>query len=146
VGLILPIFILTVVAVLEFGYFAAVASAVNTASREGARYGSTVDDTSGTPHYLDCDGIRDHARDLSDVLATMADADIVIRYQSEAGTMYGFTCDDGPDVDDLERFDRVVVEVTYEYSPVTPVIGGIIGDRTLVSIDRRSIMKPCVSC
>ena len=145
VGLVLPIFILTVVAVLEFGYFAAVSSAVQTASREAARYGSTVDDSGGTPNYLDCAGIRDHARDLSEPLVSLANGDIAVGYDTDGDTGVEVNCSGALGEDDIDRWDRVIVTVTYDYSPVTPIMDIFIGTETLTSVDRRSIVK-CEDC
>jgi TadE-like protein len=141
VGLVLPIFILTLVAVLEFGYYAAVSSAVQTASREGARYGSTVDDSGGTTHYLDCGGIRDRARDLSEPLVTLANGDITVGYDTGGTPAIDLACSGSVTASQIDRFDRIVVEVSYTYSPITPIMGIFIGDATLSSVDRRSIVK-----
>jgi Flp pilus assembly protein TadG len=143
VGLVLPIFILTIVAVLEFGYFAALASAVSTASREGARFGSTVQDSGGGPNYLNCAEIEAHAQELAGPLIDITD--IQIGYDTDGDPAAEVPCSPSVDEDDIDRWDRVVVEVTYDWSPMTPLMGNIIGDRELTSIDRRSIVK-CESC
>lgn len=141
VGLVLPIFILTVIAVLEFGYFAAVSAAVQTASREGARYGSTVDDTDGTPNYLECSEIRDHARDLAEPLVSLPDSAIAVGYDTDGGTNVDVVCAAGLAESAIERWDRMIVTVTYDYSPITPIMDLFIGTETLTSVDRRSIVK-----
>jgi hypothetical protein len=148
VGLVLPIFILTLCAVIEFGYWAAVDSAIHTASREGARFGSTVDDSGGTPNYLDCDGIRDRVRELVGPLVTVADADIEVGYDTDDADVPpepNFACSGALDPDDIEPWYRIVVTVNHTYVPVTPLLGGIIGEREMESVDRRSIVK-CDSC
>jgi TadE-like protein len=146
VGLVMPIFILTLCAVIEFGYFVAVDSAIRTASREGARFGSTVDDEGGTPNYLDCDAIRDRVRELVGPLVTLDDADIDVGYDTnDAGFAKNFDCSPALDPDDIDPWFRVVVTVNHTYLPVTPVLSGIIGEQEMVSVDRRSIVT-CDGC
>jgi Flp pilus assembly protein TadG len=146
VALILPIFILSLVAVVEFGWYAGVTSAATTASREAARYGSTVGTNgSGDPHYIDCAGIRAAAREITTPLITLTDAQIEITYDDGTGTSVATPCvstASRPAVSDLDRFDRVIVEVTVVYQPITPLLSSIIGTPTLVSRDSRSIAKP----
>ena len=146
VGLILPIFIFTLVGIIEFGYWAAVNSAVHTASREGARFGSTVDEDGGTPNYLNCAEIRAHVRELTGPLVTLTNGQIDIGYDDDDGDAQpDLTCSGSLDADDIERWDRIVVEVNHTYVPITPILRGLIGDRDMTSIDRRSIVK-CDTC
>src|SRR5918999_2554242 len=91
VGLTLPIFLLTLLAVIELGWFAAVSAATSSASREAARYGSTVGDP-GNPHYVDCPGILAAARDTTESLITLAPGDVVITYDDGANPIAGETC------------------------------------------------------
>jgi Flp pilus assembly protein TadG len=144
-GLVLPFILLTLMAILEFGWYAAVSSATVSASREAARYGSTVGGTDPDFHYVDCDGIRDAARLTTGPLITLADGDIVITYDDGAGGPKG-TCPVGADTASvtLNRFDRVIVQVTVNYTPLTPIFNAFVGPGPypLVSVDRRSIGKP----
>lgn len=146
VALVLPIFIFTLMAVLEMGYFAAVGSAVSSASREAARYGATVGDTlGGDPHYVDCDGIRDAARLTSGALVNLSNAQIVVTYEG-AGTPASCPAGSTADPDLVERWDRIVVTVTHTYEPITPFLRPIMGNQAMTSIDRRTIVKACTSC
>jgi hypothetical protein len=140
--MILPIFVLTLMGVLELGYFAAVSSATSSASREAARYGSTVDDTP-VEHYIDCDGIRDAARATTGPLITLTDAEIEISYDDgrDPPTVVAASCVSGMDPDTIDRWDRVVVEISYTYEPITPLLRVLIGPATIESVDRRSIVK-----
>jgi Flp pilus assembly protein TadG len=140
VALVLPIFIFTLMAVIEMGYFVAVASAVGSASREGARYGATWDD-GGTKPYLDCPSIRAAARQTSGALVNLTDAQILIAYDDGSGTPVGGACGATID-DDLERWDRIQVTVNHTYEPLTPLLRALIGNQAMQSIDRRSIVKP----
>jgi hypothetical protein len=145
VGLMLPIFLLTLLAVIEFGWYTAVSAATSSASREAARYGSTVGTTGGgTPHYIDCDGIRAAARGTTASLIQLANGDIDITYDDGAAAKAVPCVSAGsrPAEGDLVRWDRVVVEVSVEYSPLVPLLDPIIGTHPLVSTDRRSIGKP----
>lgn len=157
VALVLPIFIFTLMAVLEMGYFAAVGSAVSSASREGARYGATVgcidespadgtcDDTPPIEHYVDCDGIRDAARLTSGALVNLTNAQIVVTYEG-TGTPADCPAGSNPDPDLIERWDRIVVTVTHTYEPITPLLRPIMGSQEMTSMDARSIVKACTSC
>ena len=146
VAIILPIFLVVLMAVIEFGWYAAVASATTSASREAARYGSTVGTGGGgSERYIDCDGIRNAGRSTTSPLITLDDADIVVSYDDGFGTATAQPCvstASRPAKSDLVRFDRVVVTVTVEYRALTPLMGPFIGTTDLVSTDRRSIVKP----
>jgi Flp pilus assembly protein TadG len=150
VALVLPIFIFTLMAVLEMGYFVAVGSAVSSASREAARFGATngcVDgdcadaDVPQDYHYVACDGVRDAARSTSGALVNLTNAQIVITYE---GTGAPVSCPAGTFADPtlVERWDRIVVTVTHTYAPLTPLLRPIMGNQAMESIDRRSIVKP----
>jgi len=145
-ALVLPIFILSIVAILELGWYAAVASATTTASREAARYGSTVGVAAdGQPHYIDCGGIRAAAGSNTNPLITLADSDIDVWYDDGTGVAVAEPCMSSasrPLAEDLQTFDRVVVTVRVVYEPITPLLQGIIGTPTLTSLDARSIAKP----
>lgn len=60
-ALALPIFLLLVLGVIEFGRLLAVVISVTTAAREAARYGSAAGVT-GEMYYQDCKGMRDAAK------------------------------------------------------------------------------------
>lgn len=147
VALVLPIFLVTLLAVIELGHFAAVAAATGSASREAARYGSTVG-TVGSPaveRYRDCDGIRDAARRTTGALIALTDSDIEVTYDDGASTPVAVACESAasrPDASAIDRWDRVVVQVTARYQPLVPLLQPLIGTHDLVSIDRRSIVKP----
>ena len=146
VALVLPVFLLALVAILELGWYAGVASATTTASREAARYGSTVGIAAdGQPHYVDCNGIRAAARSNTNPLVTLADSDIDVSYDDGTGAAVGESCVSSasrPGADELQTFDRVVVTVRVRYEPITPLLRGIIGTPTLTSLEARSIAKP----
>ena len=156
VALVLPIFIFTLMAVLEMGYFVAVGSAVSSASREAARYAATVgtvDPPGPDPaieHSLYCDGIRAAASRTSGALVTLDPVnDIDIDYDDGLSTTPYDNCPAGgpaPAVDDVDRWDRIAVTVTYTYEPITPLLRPIMGTQVMTSTDRRSIVKSCSDC
>ncbi len=81
-ALALPVFMMLVLGVIEFGRLLAVVSSVTTAAREGARYGAAAGLNSGSPEvpvYNDCQGMRDAARRVG-FFAGIQDTDIHIGY------------------------------------------------------------------
>jgi Flp pilus assembly protein TadG len=140
-GLTLPFILLTLMAILEFGWYAAVSSATVSASREAARFGSTVGGTAPNFNYVNCSGIRTAARSTTGPLITLTDAQILITYDNGSGGAKG-SCPVAPA--SLNRFDRVIVRVTANYTPLTPIFGAFVGPGPyeIVSVDRRSIAKP----
>src|SRR5512146_1238312 len=79
-ALALPIFLLLVLGVIEFGRLLAVVSSVTTAAREGARYGSAAGVVSGdTAYFQDCQGMRAAAERVG-FFAGVQDANVAIGY------------------------------------------------------------------
>lgn len=115
-ALIFPLLFLLMLGVIEFGRLLFIYSAVSSASREAARYGSAAgDNAAGTPRYLDCAGMRQAAIRIGN-LAGVKDADITIEYDSGPGTDTFASC---PTSEELYGgWDRVVVEVKAYYSPI----------------------------
>jgi Flp pilus assembly protein TadG len=142
-GLILPIFVLLLAAVIDVSRMVTINSAVVTASREGARYGAAIGDLGGSPQYVDCAGIRAAARNATDALIDLPDTQIRISYDNGVGTARTQACTphgSGPVAGEIQNLDRVLVEVTATYDAITPVLTNIIGPWTVVSIDRRTIV------
>jgi hypothetical protein len=136
VALVLPIFIFLLVAVIELGYWAAVNSAVHTASREAARFGSTVDDSGGTPNYLNCPAIRERARERVGPLVSLSDGQISIGYDTDGSPGPERTCGSATAAQ-IDRWNRIEVRVQYTYRPFTRMFGNVEMDVT----NRRSIVK-----
>lgn len=146
-ALVAPLLVVLILAVIEFGWYVAVSTAVTAASREGARHGSTVGDNgAGTPNYVDCTGIRAAAQGTTGALITLTDPQIRISYDDGAGIPVSDPCPPhgtvGPDEGDLARFDRVVVEVTVAYRPITPIADLLVPTGSISAVDRRTIIKP----
>ena len=58
-GIVIPILLLVVFTLFEFGRFTITATGVSSAVRDATRYGIAVaDGDNGVPRYVDCDAIR----------------------------------------------------------------------------------------
>ncbi len=124
-SLVLPVILLLVMGVFEFGRIIFTFSSVNNASREAARYGAaTGTDTPSVPRYLDCDAIRQQAKETA-FLAGLEDADIEIAYDTpNGGDMAQFAeCGDlGLNASAVQLGDRIVVTITKQINPILPFI------------------------
>jgi hypothetical protein len=117
-ALVMPIFLMLIMGIVEFGRLMITYTGVASASREAARYGASVGiNASGVEHYRDCDGIRDQARRVA-ALAPIEDSDIVIEYDNPVTGFYVNACP--PIV--LELGDRIVVTVSISFEPIVPLI------------------------
>jgi hypothetical protein len=137
-ALILPILLLVVVGILEFGRFLFVYSTVASASREGARYGSAVGQVNGVPRYQDCDGIRSAALTVGS-FANLQDTDIAIQYD-DGETVKDAAC---PPSNTINLADRVVITVIGNFKPVVPLLDPFFPEDGLdiTSTTARTIIK-----
>ena len=144
-ALVAGILVVLFLSVIELGHMVAMHAAAVTASREAARYGSTVgDDGTGTPHYVDCAGIRGAARRVTGGIITLHDDQIHISYDDGSGNLKSEPCapfGSGPSESEIARFDRIAVQVTLTYQAIALPVDALIGPITVVSVDRRTIMK-----
>jgi len=152
-ALALPIFLLAVFGVIELSRFFLVYSSVYTASREATRYGSSVDENNGTPHYLDCNGIRQAGMNVG-FFAGLTASDIEIRYENSPSTAnvssnekfdsLTRTCEAyntaylaNPDrFFEINTGDRIVIRTIATYRPIL----GIIPEMPVQAINGRTIM------
>lgn len=122
-ALIIPILLALLYGIIEFGRLLFIYSAVTTASREAARYGSAAGKGAGvtidlsSSKYNDCEGIRAAAR-RSAIALTLPDSAINISYDSGPGTAKISTTCPTPI---FNLGDRIVVTITNNYSPILPV-------------------------
>lgn len=117
-ALILPVFLMLIMGIVEFGRLMITYSGVASASREAARYGASVGtNASGAEHFRDCAGIRDEARRVAP-LTPLEDSDIVIEYDNPATGFHTAAC---PPVQ-LALGDRIIVTVTFTFEPIVPLI------------------------
>ena len=121
-ALVLPILLMLVFGIVELGRLLFIYSAVATASREAARYGSAAGDTpGGTPRYMDCAGMQDAAMRLGSI-AGVQSSDVTIQYDSGPSTSVFDTCPAGSADDITGGTDRVVVSVSTDFTPILPIV------------------------
>ncbi len=138
-ALVVPLFLTLMFGIFEFGRLFAWHTAIVTASREAARYGSAIGDSAnGFPQYTNCDEIIAAGKALSVVLE-LEDADFTVGFDSGPGTTVRPCSDPTTNLATINDGDRIVVTVSREFESVVPLIGDIIGPLTLEGTDRRSI-------
>ena len=140
-GLILPIALTLLLGIAEGARFVSEKQAVTTATREAARYGSTIGITDGVPHFADCAAIR--ARATGSTPFDLVDTDVLITYDTgPASTQVGLCPTTGPlaDPDAIESGDRIVVTVSKPFTSSLPFIGGVF-DMEISATDHRTIVK-----
>jgi len=144
-ALVLPLVLVLVLGIIEISRLLFLYAVTTSASREGARYGAVAGDgPSGTPQYLDCDGIRGAAQNAG-ILANIQTGNVTIVYDG------GFT-GSSPNpvaptptpysacpasVSAIQTGDRIVVDVSTNYSPIIPL--PLIPSFQIRSITARSI-------
>ncbi|MCX6026286.1 MAG: pilus assembly protein [Chloroflexi bacterium] len=122
-ALILPVLILIVSSVFEFGRLFIVYSSLSNAAQEATRYAvASGTNGSGTLHFLDCAGIRAAAK-RSASLHALEDGDIEIWYDDGDSTAYDSStylalCDGHPAPSLIQTTDRIVVSVRSTYQPM----------------------------
>lgn len=126
----LPILLLIVFGMIEFGRLLFIYTAVTSSSREAARYGAVVGVTaSGAIRYNDCAGIRAAARRIGS-LAGIQDSDITIQYDHGPGTGVYASCPPGR----AGLSDRIVVQTRLTFRPIVPLVGLSAFDITSVTV------------
>jgi Flp pilus assembly protein TadG len=123
-ALALPVFLLVVFGVFEFGRLFLAFSSVYTAAREASRYGASVGRTGGgVTHDMDCSGMKDMAIN-SGFFAGINTSHIGIRYDKGPSTTtqatWNTACTTLSPSYTTILGDRVVVAVTV---PFTPIVG-----------------------
>lgn len=143
-ALALPLFLVLIFGIIDFGRLIAMQSAAVTASREGARYGAAVGPNGGVNRYVDCAGIKQAARAGTQALITLGDDQIEVSYVDGGGSSVTASCPPhgaGPVEAEIDPLDRIVVEVTLQFEAITPVVRAMVGPIDVVSVDRRTIVK-----
>ncbi len=140
-ALTLPIVLIMILGIIEFGRLMITHTAISSASREAARFGAAVgnDDIGILPPYEDCVGIRDAAKRIATAFIPIEDAAINIQYDKGPGTAIYSNC--SPPSDTVELGDRIVVSLTTTYEPLIPL--GF-GNFEVTSVAKRSITKEVV--
>ena len=129
-ALALPILIFIIYGVIEVGRAVFMYAAVNNASREAARFGSSdCNELNCVPKYQDCAAIRDRARQTGFML-NLQDDQILIQYDdgldaSGDPTSVTDSCDDADGIDEnvvIDAGDRILVTVTTPYAMIVPIL------------------------
>lgn len=140
----LPVFMLLVFGLIEFSRLMSAHTAVETAARESARYGSAIGlSPGGLPRYIDCDAIRQAGMQAA-VAVHLESRDLQISYDRGPGTDSTGGCPvgaTGPSPELIEGGDRIAVTVTADFNSVIPLIGQFIGDHIVTATDVRTIVK-----
>ena len=152
-AIIAPLLFLLLFGIIELGRAVATFNAVNTAAREGTRYGTGLGESAGVPglpRFLDCDGIRNAARSRANMVS-LSDADIVIEYDKgpndpDPPVVYG-GCQEPlvlPDGGEVASEDRIVVTVRHEFESPIPLISNFIGLLEIEGRQARTIFRAVI--
>ncbi len=112
-ALTIPVLLLVLWGVIEFGWMLFLYSSVASASREAARYGAAVD------NFSDCAGIREAAKRVG-FAAGIQTGNITIRYTDLKGGATHTGCETLSTAD-IVPGSRIEVEVSVDYSPLVPL-------------------------
>lgn len=140
-ALTLPLLLILMFGIIEFGRLLFVYSAVITATREAARYGSAAGGFTTTDNYYqDCDGIRSAAKRIGGIVG-LTDGDIAVSYDGGPGTGIGSLglCPSGGTGPQLSLGDRIRITVTGRFKPIVPLVNVPAFD--IVSTSTRTIVK-----
>lgn len=141
-AVIAPILFLLVFGLIEFGRYAAISSQITAASREAARFGIATGTApaASVPRFVDCDGIRDAAREKVPMV-TLADSDIVIRYDTGPSTAVYLTCTTSAAMSagDLADDSRIIVRVRTQFTTPVPLIAPYLNGNTIEATDTRGV-------
>jgi hypothetical protein len=117
-ALVLPVFLMLIMGIVEFGRLMFIYNSVATASREAARYGASVGiNSAGVEHFRDCAGIRDTAQRLAGI-APVEHTNIDIEYDNPATGFYETSCPPSQ----FELGDRIIVKVSITFEPIVPLM------------------------
>lgn len=121
--IVLPVLLLLVLGIIEFGRLMIAVSSVSTASRDAARYAASVGETpGGIPHYQDCLGIRGAAERV----ALFVDPLIVITFDVDGpgGSAPVEYCQVGKTSDPVKVTlgTQINVSITDVFEPLLPVV------------------------
>ncbi len=137
-ALVLPILLMLILGIIEFGRLMFTYAAVVTAAREGARFGASTG-SGGTARYLDCPGIRDAAQNLTSFVG-VTDGDIEVDFDRGPGTSLKFDNTCPTTTDQIEGgVDRVIVRVTANWSPIAYFF--TIGPIPITNESARTVIK-----
>lgn len=133
-----PVFLFIVLGIIEIGYLMFVYSSVYSATREAARYGSSVgSNEAGVSHEKDCSGIRQAAYRIGGLVG-VTPASVDIRYDTGPTDTRSYddlpTCEENPAT---KLGDRIVIRVSLIFKSLI----GILPSMPVQNSDARSIIK-----
>jgi hypothetical protein len=135
-ALTLGLFLLLVLGIIEVGRLLFYYSAITTAAREGARYGSAAGGLAGSQNYYeDCAGIIGAATRVGQFAGVRA-WNVQVTYDDGNNNPKG-SC--GSPTSAIELGDRIIVQVDGDYEPLAGLIP--LPPFTISSIERRTIVK-----
>lgn len=141
-ALVVPLLLLLLFGLVEFGRYVGMTSTVTNASREATRYASGTGPGSGTdPRYADCDGMRAAAQQFG-VIGQPNNGQITLEYDEGPGTSVFLTCS-GSSVapSSIESGDRIIATVSVPYQPLAPLVSQFLGPSTITVQTIRTINK-----
>ena len=144
-ALVLPVLILLLIGILEFGYFFFIYATANTAAREAVRYGagSGIQAERGLPFYQDCEGIREVAFRIGKFAGIKTESDVKVFLDDGVNTTTGQpvnrveVCKGSPYDAKLEQ--RIAVKISAKYSPIIKLLR--IPDIVIQAESARTIVK-----
>ena len=150
-AVIMPLLLLLLFGVIEFGRLITTVITVSTASREAARFGTAVGATTpGIPQYIDCAGIVNAARART-VIGRPTAAEVTVIWDKGPGTPTIADCNTAdatfpnPTTAIVLSGHRVSVTVVKQFNTGIPIISNFIGTMNLSSTDNRTIFKGVLS-
>jgi Flp pilus assembly protein TadG len=123
-AIVLPVFLILMLGIIEFGWFFFVYSTANQSAREAARYGAGAGEVGSTGYlyYQDCAGMREVATRIGRY-AAIEDGNIDIWYDTGPGTSETGNCNGtATSTHTVDLGERVVVEVTVTYHPIISLL------------------------
>ena len=145
-ALVMPLLVLLMFGIIDFGRYFFAASSINSATRESARYGSIVGPDDSNPNHSNCAGIvAEGNRFNSDLTA----ANYTIDYFDDDALLNKVAdCDDSdatypnPSTYTFETGDRVRVTVSESFDFITPAVSHAYNPLSVTSTDVRTMLSP----
>ncbi len=126
-ALVLPILLLLIMGVIDFGWMIFNYTQLYNGLREGLRYGSTRSFVDGSPNYYDCDGIRQRIITLAGTSGVQI-GNISLSYDNGDSTVNVGNCPPGagfipgPLGRQVQNGDRLVITIDRNVPFLTPII------------------------
>lgn len=137
-ALVLPLLLLVMFLIIEFGRAIFIYAAVFSASREGARYGAAAGNVGNyVPHYQDCAGIQAAARRIGSLVGLQS-VSVQYRIFNEDGTFTRLGCN-ATNAARVRLGDQVEVSVSATYQPILPLVR--LRSLAISSMTARTVLK-----